>query len=293
MNIEPTPHSPLFSRTQGSGPTVVCLHSSSGSHAQWRGLTDALAGRCQTIAPDLFGHGRSPEWPMGYANTLHVDAHGVSALMRAAAGSLATRGIHLVGHSYGGAVAMQIALHHPRWVRSLTLYEPVPFGVMRAMAPADAALGEIEDIAHSVEAMVNRNELEGAARIFVGYWGGPSAWEALGPAQRAAVAARIATVPRHFDALFRANWNPRVLGSLNMPILLMRGSKSRLPARRVAELLGHALPHLQRVEVAGAGHLGPMTHEREVTARMLAFLEANAGLPQAAQATREDLSVLV
>lgn len=290
MNITLTPRSPLFSRTQGSGSVLVCLHSSSGSHAQWRGLTDALGGRCQTISPDLFGHGRSPDWPMGYANTLHVDAHGVSALMRAAASSLATRGIHLVGHSYGGAVAMQIALHHPRWVRSLTLYEPVPFGVMRSMAPADAALGEIEDIAHSVEAMVHRNELEGAARIFVGYWGGASAWEALGPAQRTAVAARIATVPRHFDALLRANWNPRVLSCLNMPILLIRGSNSRLPARRVSELLGHALPHIQRLEVAGAGHLGPMTHEPEVSARMLAFLEANAGLPQAAQTSEPALA---
>lgn len=281
MNAEQSSPLALFARTQGSGTPVVCLHSSTGSHAQWRGLVEALTGHCRSIAVDLHGHGRSPVWPAGQANSLQVDAHGVSALMQAAIEGGAPGGMHLVGHSYGAAVALQIALCYPRWVRSLTLYEPVAFGVIRSMAPADDALGEIEDIAHSVETMVRAGELEGAARIFVGYWGGACAWEAMGPSQRAAVLGRIATVPRHFEALFRATWGPRLLSGLTMPTLLLQGTNTRAPARRVAELLGEALPHLHRIELAGAGHLGPMTHEPDVTALIVEHL-GSSGLAQPA-----------
>jgi len=267
--FSPPTRAPLFARSEGAGDVVLCLHSSAGSHAQWRGLGTALLGRCELIAPDLHGHGRSPAWPQGAAHSLHLDARGASALLPDPDNRLAPRGVHLVGHSYGGAVAMQIALQRPRCVRSLTLYEPVPFGVIRSDAPADAALGEIEEIAGSVEALVRRGDLEGAARIFVGYWGGATAWEAMAPAQRVAVFARIASVPRHFDALFRATWTPRLLARLTMPVLLIQGTMTRAPARRVCDLLAAALPQAQRVEIAGAGHLGPMTHATEVNATIL------------------------
>ena len=288
MNTEATPIAqrsplPLSARTQGMGDTVICLHSSTGSHAQWRGLAEALVDRCTLITPNLHGHGGSPAWPSGAANNLHVDAHAVSALLPGTRNGVMQQGVHLVGHSYGGAVALQIALRHPRWVKSLTLYEPVPFGVIRQHSPQDAALGEIEHIAQSVEGLVRYGDLEGAARIFVAYWGGAAAWEAMAVAQRVAVAARISTVPRHFDALFGANWSPRLLACLTMPVMLMQGSATRAPARRVAELLAESLPQMQRIELAGAGHLGPMTHAPQVAAAMLRHLTANGLRRQAAQ----------
>lgn len=274
---------PLFARNQGAGDPVVCLHSSTGSHAQWRTLADALAGRCATIAPDLHGHGRGPAWPVHAPSTLHVDAHGASGCWPAADDGSAPRGVHLVGHSYGGAVALQIALCQPRRVRSLTLYEPVPFGLLRGRAPGEPAFGEIEDIARSVVALLRGGDPEGAARIFVNYWGGAANWEALGPAQRAAVLARIGTVPRHFAALFRATWSRRLLACLTMPVLLIQGANTRAPARRVAALLADALPRALRVEIAGAGHLGPMTHAPLVAAAIVRHLEAN-GLREPADA---------
>ena len=274
---------PLSAHGQGMGDTVVCLHSSTGSHAQWRGLAEALVGRCTLITPNLHGHGNSPAWPAGAANNLYVDAHAVSALLPGTRNGVVRQGVHLVGHSYGGAVALQIALRHPRWVKSLTLYEPVPFGVIRQQSPQDAALGEIEHIAQSVEGLVRYGDLEGPARIFVAYWGGASAWEAMSVAQRVAVASRIRTVPRHFDALFGSRWSPCLLASLTMPVLLMQGAAMLAPARRVAELLGEALPQLQHIEVAGAGHLGPMTHAPVVTATMLRHLMAS-GLHRQPQA---------
>jgi pimeloyl-ACP methyl ester carboxylesterase len=260
---------PLFARTQGSGELVVCLHSSTGSHAQWRGLAEALAPDALVLTPDLHGHGRSPAHPPHLPDSLLADAQGVLSLCRAS--GAAQRGLHLVGHSYGGAVALQIALRHPDWVRSLTLYEPVAFGMLGA-DPCDGTVAEIRAIAGLVKAMVSSGQIEAAARAFVNYWGGTGAWSAMPPAQQQVVQNRIATVPQHFSALFRAAWQPRHLRSLTMPTLLMHGSSTRAPARCVAELLAATLPGARRVEITGAGHLGPMTHAPRVNAAILAHL---------------------
>jgi pimeloyl-ACP methyl ester carboxylesterase len=253
-------------------PTVVCLHSSTATRAQWRGLAGLLAPEVDTLAFDLHGHGSAPAWPDAPA-TLAVDADRVLALAGAPAD-----GIHLVGHSYGGAVALQIALAHTRRVRSLTLYEPVAFGILRALAPDDAALAEIEEIAHTVAATLNSGDTTGAARTFVNYWGGAPAWDSLGPTQRASVEARLPAVPRHFDALFRAAWDRQTLAALQMPILVMQGSATRASARRVAQELAGALPHVQRLVLPGAGHLGPITHGPQVNAAIAMHLAFN-GVP--------------
>lgn len=249
----------LSSRTCGFGESVVCLHSSTGSGAQWRGLQETLAQRFEVMAVDLHGHGRSPAWPASAPSTLHLDAAAVGALA-----GIATHDIHLVGHSYGAAVALQMALRWPQRVRSLTLYEPVVFGMLRRASLQDEAMDEIEEIAASVASLVRAGCLEDAARVFVGYWSGVRAWAALDQGQQHSIIARIASVPRHFEALFAAQWDAAALQRLGMPVLLMHGSTTRAPARRVADLLGNMLPRVQRCELSGAGHMGPLTHAATV-----------------------------
>lgn len=269
----PLPHpGRLAAQSQGDGPVVLCLHSSTGTHAQWNGLADALSERWQVVAPDLHGHGRSPAWPAGALDTLHVDANAVTQLVQPAWG-LVRRGIHLVGHSYGAAVAMQIALRHPQWVRSLTLYEPVAFGIIRRMAPHDAALDEVREIASRVATLLDQGDALAAARAFTTYWGGDAAWDGLSPARREAIASRMPVVPHHFDALFSATWGLPALSRLTMPMLLIHGERTRAPARRIVELLAQALPHAQQGELAGAGHLGPMTHAVAVVRWMATHLD--------------------
>ncbi|WP_457330534.1 alpha/beta fold hydrolase [Rhizobacter sp. P5_C2] len=269
----PLPHpGRLAAHSQGDGPVVLCLHSSTGTHAQWNGLADALSERWQVVAPDLHGHGRSPAWPSATLNTLHVDANAVTQLMQPAWG-LVRRGIHLVGHSYGAAVALQIALRHPQWVRSLTLYEPVAVGIIRRMAPQDPSLAEVREIASRVARLLEQGDALAAACAFTTYWGGDAAWDGLSPARREAIAARMPVVPHHFDALFSATWGPQVLSRLAMPLLLIHGERTRAPARRIVELLADALPQAQRCELAGAGHLGPITHAATVVRWMATHLD--------------------
>ena len=271
--------SPLFARSEGNGTrSVMCLHSSTASHGQWRGLATELAKHARVVSVDLHGHGHSPEWPAQAASTLGVDAQGALQALDAAAPEAA--GVHLVAHSYGAAVALQIALDHPGLVRSLSLYEPVAFGVLAEMAPTAPALAEIEAIARRVAMLNAAGQLAEAASAFVSYWAGAEAWEQMNADQRDAVQSRITTIPRHFDATFRARWTLGDLRRLGMPTLLINGGRTRASARDVAFLLGAALPNVRRVTIADAGHLGPITHEAPVNAAIVEHLRACEVVPQ-------------
>ena len=114
----------------GFGETVLLLHSSASSGAQWRYLTESLQETYRFLAPDLYGYGETDAWPGQGPLGLAEEA----ALADADLGNSDT--LHLVGHSYGGAVALQFALQHADRLRSLTLIEPVAFHLLRG-ATAD------------------------------------------------------------------------------------------------------------------------------------------------------------
>src|SRR5258706_12365012 len=98
----------------GCGETVILLHASASSSAQWRSLTEALQGRWHVLAPDFHGYGQTDPRPEPALPGLGDDAALVDAIL-----GQSTERFHLVGHSYGGAVALRVASDRP--ARLLTL----------------------------------------------------------------------------------------------------------------------------------------------------------------------------
>lgn len=258
---------------------VVCLHSSAASGRQWRRLVadGAGAGAWQWHAPDLYGHGGRPDWPELMPSQLSVEANGVLAGLPCAA----DESFHLVGHSYGGAVALQIALQQPQRVLSLTLYEPVAFGVLPGLGPNQPEWQEISDVAATLGAALDRGDDFGAARGFCAYWQGRDVWPEMDVAAQLRIAEAMPTVRRHFEALFAAQWTDRQLNSLRMPVQLICGSATRASARRVAQALSARLPCVTLQMLEGAGHMGPITDAVRVNALILQSLGAMQRVPAA------------
>ncbi|NTV72401.1 MAG: alpha/beta fold hydrolase [Azonexaceae bacterium] len=122
----------------GSGAPVLLIHGSGPgvtAWANWRLVLPELAKTCRAIAPDMVGFGYT-ERPAGIE-------YGVDGWVDQAVGLLDALGIEqtdLIGNSFGGAIALALAIRHPQRVRRLVLMGSV--GVPFELTPElDAAWG--------------------------------------------------------------------------------------------------------------------------------------------------------
>jgi pimeloyl-ACP methyl ester carboxylesterase len=99
----------------GSGSTVVLVHGLGGAASNWVELAPLLARTRQVIVPELPGHGGSS--PPAAAPNLNPFADRVAGVLE----QERVTGAIVVGHSFGGSVALRLAMRHPRLVRSLLL----------------------------------------------------------------------------------------------------------------------------------------------------------------------------
>lgn len=109
--IEPQPHV----EEGGSGPPVLLLHGWGASSELWRPIMDHLSGGYSVLAPDLPGFGRTPGPPEGWDVARY--ARWVLALLD----SRGLARVHVVGHSFGGRVAIKLAALWPERVDRLVL----------------------------------------------------------------------------------------------------------------------------------------------------------------------------
>jgi pimeloyl-ACP methyl ester carboxylesterase len=126
-------------RAAGSGPVVVLVHGMARSSDTWSAVIPGLAERFTVVAPDLLGHGHSAKPVTDYSLGAHA------CVLRDLLIALGHERATLVGHSYGGGVAMQFAYQFPEWCERLVLVSSGGLGqevhmILRAAALPGAEL---------------------------------------------------------------------------------------------------------------------------------------------------------
>ena len=111
-----------------------------------------------------------------------------------------------------------------------------------------------------------------AARVFIDYWSGEGAWESMSPLRRDAIATRMRSVAAQFQALFVEPLSLREVARLCIPTMVMTGECTVRVMQRMAEHLRTTLPHARHRWIAGAGHMGPITHPGAFERSVLSFL---------------------
>jgi pimeloyl-ACP methyl ester carboxylesterase len=227
---------------------------------QWRKLGHRLAPAHRVVAPDLLGYGPTP-WPHGKPFHFHEDLAMLAELLDEPA--------HVVGHSYGGLLALQLALAQPTRVRSIAVYEPVAFGILDE--PADAPFRD--ELARMPAYRPGTDGVDEAwLAAFVGWWNGPAAWDQLAEPTKQAFRSVGWKLSQEVASLVADRTDRAGYARITAPTLLLGGEQSPAAEHRVLAKLAAALPHATLRSFAGVGHMAPITHADMVNDAIVAHL---------------------
>jgi pimeloyl-ACP methyl ester carboxylesterase len=231
----------LYYEEHGSGPPILCIHGTSSSALAWAKAIPALAGHGRVITYDRRGCHRS-ERPRPYETTSTEEhADDAEALLR----TLEATPALVIGRSYGGNVALDLALRYPRSVRGLALLEAIPAGLS---SEADSWEAEV---AARMEEVVAERGVDAVAEAFVrevvGMWEElPAEWRRMMTANGQAILAELRGKALAVDATS--------LAKIQAPALVVSATDSAEAFRQVAAALADAIPGARSVRVEG-GHM--------------------------------------
>jgi pimeloyl-ACP methyl ester carboxylesterase len=241
----------------GSGPPVLLLHSGVADRRMWDPVAPQLSHRFRLIRPDFRGYGESPLPPEPY-----TDADDAAGLLD----HLGVADVAVVGSSFGGRVALELAVRHPDRVRELVLLCPAYRG--EPSTPAADRFAAAED------RLLETGDIEGAVRLNVDTWLGP---EATDP-----VRTQVAEMQRHALAVQLATGTgesgpeqmlvPVSPGQIRVPTVVVSGGHDLDAFQNTARTLAGEIPGAELVELPWAGHLPSLERPDAVVALLLDVL---------------------
>jgi pimeloyl-ACP methyl ester carboxylesterase len=249
---------------------VVALHCSGSAGRQWQPLADLLGREYCVIAPDLSGCGSGEQGNRPFA--LKDEAAPVIDLIDRLDGP-----VHLVGHSYGGAVALRAALARATRVASLSLYEPMVPHVLKSMGPdGTVAWHELHVLFAEVDQAVREGAYGRAAQRFFDYFNSAAAWTSLKPEGQIALLHYIPKARLESRAVMTEVTPLSAYARLRIPTLLMHGERTTQPLALITRRLAESMKPASHAVLQGADHMAPLTHADDVNMCIARHI-ANAG----------------
>jgi len=245
---------------QGEGPSVVFVHGLVMDHTMYEAQFEDLPDSYRCIAVDLRGHGHSqtPPGPWSMQDAV-VDIIEFIEGVHAAP-------CHLVGMSWGGMIALRIAVQRPELVRSLVLIDT-------SAAAEDPALAELRRtfFMEPIAAHGMTDELI-AASIPILF--GPA--YAADEQAMAVYADRVKTMKREaivegLRAVLERDSVLDRLGEIRVPTLVIHGEKDASIAVSEAEAIANGIPGAELVQIPDAGHSTPLEAPDAVNAALAKF----------------------
>ena len=241
----------------GAGSELVFLHGAGGA-GRWLSFQERLAEHFSVLAPSHPGHGGSPaaEW---IEHISDLAFHTLDLL-----DGLALDRVHLVGASFGGWIAAEMAVMASHRLASLTLIDPVGIKVDGWIYPF----------------LFGMDVPEIVATVFHN----PMAALALAPFDQSVET--LAAQYRQGTAIARVSWNPylynpllrRRLGRITSPVLLCWGEHDRLaPVDPCARAWTKEIPGARLLVFSGSGHVPHIEEPDAVAAAVVEFCRGQEG----------------
>ena len=254
--------------TRGVGQDVVLVHGVLGDYRQWKSIGGALGRSHRVIAVSRRFHwpNRGPAADVPY--TYEAQAADLDRLLQSLG-----RPAHLVGHSYGAGVALLAALDHPALVKSLILIEP-PFGSLVPVSAPELPAEEASrnSMVAALRASVEAGAPERASEGLIDWvQGGPGGFRSLPREDQEQMLENSGTVGPTFAASA-----PQVTGEhvsrLHVPVLVLRGERTRPWYRLIAQGAAECIPGAQIGVIPNTGHMAILENPSATAQLVLDFI---------------------
>lgn len=254
------------SSRKGDAPPLVLLHGIGADRREWILTMPLLSRKRRCLAFDLPGHGLSDAPPAaGCEMRIRVFADAVLGGIEAAGVSR----VDLLGHSLGGAVALDLVKRHPRLVRRLVLVSSAGLRPQVALSPLAASLPFIphtyEDSRRLLAATVRTPLYDNALVAFAA-----SVYKKR--RARPQLTKLLAAIASGEDCL-----SPRDLERIAQPALVLWGDADGVFPAATGRRLAAALPNARLELMPRCGHVPPTERPIAFARRVLAFLDSADG----------------
>ena len=246
----------------GTGPTVVLVPGSCSTGAAWRPVLAPLGDGVRCVTTSLLGDGGTAERRTVRDADISREAEILEAVIRRAASA-----VHLVGHSFGGAAALAVALRKRVPLRSLMIMEAPVLELLRH-AGKHRHYRAFREMTDAYFDAFRRGETA-AIETMIDFYGGAGTFAAWPERVRRYAVDTTPVNILDWAAVDDFQLTPACLANIDVPAVVLRGGASH-PAMRCANgLLAKSIPDASVVTLAGAAHFMISTHAGEV-ARLIA-----------------------
>ena len=243
------PELALLGATQMNRP-IVLIHGSPGKPSAWKGVIKALGEDVTAITPSLPDHNQT--YPPRDRETAAMAAAIVDDL------GPQPDGIVLGGHSYGGNVALQIALANHVPVAALVLVEPVALETLAALGE-ETAYANAKTVFDSYVRNAKAGETD-AIGMMIDFWFGPGAFTRMPDQVQGFLRGQTPVNVRDVEAAFRERYIRETLAALSAPVAIAYGTSSPAVSELIAQRLAATVKHGEAVPLDGADHGMLATH---------------------------------
>jgi esterase len=234
----------LHYEEHGEGDPILCIHGGGSSALVWAGAVERLAQLGRVIVYDRRGCSRS-ERPEPYERTTVAEqAEDAAALLDALGASPAV----VIGRSYGGAVATDLAIRHSDRVRALVLLEGDALGLSPAGLEWTRALRD------SLREVAVRDGVDAVYEALIDEVVGEGAWEAFPDEIQRVLTANGQALLAELEYVDESMPDADAFAAIKQPALLLAATESPPEQREMTEAMAHVLPNA-RTSVVGGGHL--------------------------------------
>ncbi len=241
----------------GRGPTIVLVPGSCSNGAAWRSVISEWNGSYRCVTTSLLGYGGTSERRTADDTSIIREAEIVESVIRRASGK-----VHLVGHSFGGGVALVVAARKQVPLASLTIIDAPAVEMLRA-AGEDDHYRTFRKMTDAYFAAFRGGDKQAIAAM-IDFFGGEGTFASWPSRLREYAMATTSVNILDWTSAYGYPQISATLAAIEVPTIVLRGGECHAAVQRANELISEEISGASLVTIEGAAHFMVGTHPQQL-----------------------------